>query len=209
MIGVTWYSCTDDVCISSFKYEIDAEYSLTSPTIAPNQSFNTSILFPNRIFDSKGVNFDNVSKYDFKAALSIRSFSDSTANIDDQENAIDLFTITPVVATELLESFQVNSAIDLTESRAYEAAFFIDTMRAINLSLQTAVRDTYVLYWTQANTDDDRINRGAITGDTCTNVVNFTFQNTTESFDTILNANTLTDFQRNAGISAPITFIVD
>lgn len=209
VICVTWYSCSDDVCISSYKYEIDAEYSLTNPVVAPNQSFDISLLFPNREFDNKGVNFDNVSKYDFKAALSIRSFSDSTANVDEQANAIDLFTITTVDATEIVESNDVNNAIDLSQSKVYEAAFFRDTMRAINLSLQTAVQDTYILYWTQANPDNERINRGVITGDTCTNVVNFTLQNTAESFDTILRSSTLNNFQAIEGITGAITFIVD
>jgi hypothetical protein len=203
-MSLCWFSCTTDVCISSYKYSIETTDNLSDPYVNPGQTIRLNVFFPNRIFTDT-VNFDNISQFPFKAALYIRSLTDTTKSIEDQDNAWDNFTSTVITGEE---TNSVGPSIDLSQSKAIRAQYFNDTMRAIQVELQTSIQDTYLLYWTQANTDNDRISRGSITMDTCTNVVNFILKNTSENYDTLLTSNLKTDFQSNRSLKASTTFIV-
>lgn len=204
---LSWFSCTSDVCISSYKYNFETTDNLTDAVVGVNEKIKLNVFFPDRIFTDT-VNFDNTSRFPFKVALYLKSISDTTMLLEDQNNAWPNFTSSITNGFSVDSNFAVGPSIDLSQSRAFLADRYNDTMRAVQIELQTAVRDTYMLYWVQANNDDERLDRGTITLDTCTNVVNFTLKNTAENHDSILTSILQSDLELKRNLRASAAFIV-
>ncbi len=203
------YACSTPPCSDSYKFNFEITHNAEAE-IKVGDKIRYRATFPDQIFRNDTILIATIDGYEFITGITVHEVVNDNTTLDSQAIRVDAFDIDIIDGQQNNVDENFINTIGSLDSLIAIRPTYEDSAIERTITLDFTARDTgrYIISWQDINPDSIRINKGSISMDTCTNIVNFLFNNAGDNHDSILVSKIQQDYQLKQSLFGLTSFHV-